>query len=165
MIYWLMKLLITGWQSGIDTRSLEIAKELWVTTWWVAPKWYATETWKNHKLKEYWLTEWDWWYSRRTRENIRNSDFTIIIFAKEPTPKELASEEYRRSWTAYTIRICEETNKPYAILYADRDSFDFWKIITGLETYNFAWPRESKIRNKVQCKHLITLVIKHLCKN
>ena len=146
---------ISGWQSGIDRRSLEIARELGITTGGYAPKRYRTEDWFAPELKDFWLKEWKDWYLSRTKKNIEESDWTLII---KPNKK------HQSSWTDFTIEYCKEIWKPYVILYADANT----EITKGLNKLykcnivNIAWPRESKITNWARCKDLITIAIKEL---
>ena len=42
--------IISWWQSWADKAWLQIAKALWIPTWWTAPKWYRTEKWTDNTL-------------------------------------------------------------------------------------------------------------------
>ena len=149
--------IISWWQVGIDTFALEAAKAIGVETWWYAPHQFRTESGKKPEYAElYWMIEIPWWWLlQRTKRNIDESDCTIII---KPNKK------HSSPWTNFTIDYCKRNNKPHVILYADKniDILAWLDKVLGLETYNFAWPRESSINNKARCKDIIEMAINYL---
>ncbi|QFT54539.1 YpsA SLOG family protein [Microbulbifer sp. THAF38] len=99
--------IISGGQTGADTGGLIAGQRLGIATGGAAPKGYLTEEGARAEfLKGFGLIELPTKdLAERTRENIRNSDATLI-FTDNPNS----------DGTAYTIRFCREMDKPYLIV-------------------------------------------------
>lgn len=134
--------IISWWQSWADRLWLEIAKELWIETWWTAPKWYRTEVtsveWQeaNAKaLKSFWLIEDESSsYRSRTMKNINNSDWTIILASNINSP-----------WTRLTINYANQQWKPVLIINDETTPNDIkeWLNNNSIQTLNVAGNRAS----------------------
>ena len=82
-------------------------------------------------------------YRERTRQNVIDSDATVIIYHSQITPK---------SGTELTLKTCISKNKPYLLI--DMNVFDV-KLSVGyllqfiqqyhIQKLNFAGPRESGV--------------------
>jgi len=139
--------IISWWQTWVDQRALQIAKEFWIETWGYAPKNFSTEKWQNSVLKEYWLVDSWLWYSWRTKLNINKSDVTIIVYP---------NKKFTSPGTEFTKMYCVDNWKKYYVL----DDLTIPKI-KWYEIYNFVWPRESKLTEKEKdtCKKILKKVI------
>ena len=134
--------IISWWQSWADRLWLEIAKELWIETWWTAPKWYRTEAnteeWQKanvEALKSFWLIEDESSdYKSRTRKNVDNSDWTIILASNVDSP-----------WTKLTINYAKQQWKPIFIINDKTSSNDIrqWLNDNNIQTLNVAGNRAS----------------------
>ena len=130
--------IISWWQTWADKAWLQIAKALWISTGWTAPKWWKVEWWSDVTLQEYWLTESESEdYMVRTRANVDNSDWTIII-----------AKDINSSWTKNTIDYANSKDKPVFIIKADTkpDEIKAWLTANNIKTLNVAGNRWSKFK-------------------
>lgn len=132
--------IISGGQTGADQGALFAARQHGIATGGSAPKGWATENGPAPWLVEYGLIESLYKeYSRRTRENIRASDGTVI-FGKSSVGSNMTSR-YARSAGKPTIWLQEPE-------YNSR-TFDGvvrllgWLEEYGIKTLNVAGNRES----------------------
>jgi hypothetical protein len=96
--------IISGGQTGIDRMGLEVARELGLPTGGTVPKGYRTEDGPDPSLAAFGLREHPKpAYVRRTRQNVMDSDGTVLYGDTEP-----------RGCKA-TIEFCQKENKPYLI--------------------------------------------------
>ena len=136
----MIKKIISGGQTGADQGALRGAELAGVETGGTAPKDFRTEEGPNRKLlKHYNLVELqNSAYTGRTRENVINSDGTLIF--GDPSSR----------GSALTMRLCKELNKPCmtvlwrtsAISTNTYERVAYW--LWGIETLNVAGNRESK---------------------
>ncbi len=99
--------IISGGQTGADIGGLVGAKRLGIATGGTAPRGYKTEKGAQEvALKAFGLVPHpSAHYKDRTRENVLNSDATLIF-----------STQASSSGTTTTINCCEAENKPYCLL-------------------------------------------------
>ena len=122
--------IISGGQTGADRGGLEGAKVIGLKTGGSAPIGYRTENGKDYSLKAFGLIESKSWnYRDRTRENIINSDKTIIFADKKNSPG-----------TKQTINMAIINNKPYII---NPTITQFICFINTCKIINIAGNRES----------------------
>ena len=135
-----MKLkVISGGQTGADIGGLRAAKAHGIETGGCAAKDYKIESGHLEELKTfYFLEDKGFDYVERTKENVRNSDITLIFADKLASPG-----------TKLTIRTCRELKKPYKVnpaAYTVRDLILKMGSILPEEnifTINIAGNRES----------------------
>ncbi len=139
----MIKKIISGGQTGADQGALRGAELAGVPTGGAAPKYFTTEAGSKPKLlKHYNLVESQIpGYAGRTRENVINSDGTLIF--GDPSS----------AGSALTARICCELKKPCLSILWSRSfpSLDpyhgriaRWAESNNIETLNVAGNRESK---------------------
>ncbi|USD20023.1 putative molybdenum carrier protein [Microbulbifer variabilis] len=99
--------IISGGQTGADTGGLIAGQRLGIATGGTAPQGYWTEAGERADfLKSFGLIELaSGNLAERTRENIRNSDATLI-FTDNPGS----------DGTSYTIKFCRELGKPFLVI-------------------------------------------------
>jgi hypothetical protein len=130
--------IISGGQTGADLGGLVGAERCGIRTGGAAPKNFKTEVGcqpvlqSRFDLHEHASSH----YEGRTRENILNSDGTLI-FATQPGS----------AGTKLTIRICAEENKPWCLIDPNSDTavFEIRKFVENLrpQILNIAGNRES----------------------
>lgn len=82
---WVLRKVISGGQTGVDQVALKVAKELGYETGGVAPKGFRTDAGPNpsfaalYGVQAHTVSK---EYAPRTRENVRNSDATVIFDAE-----------------------------------------------------------------------------------
>ncbi len=88
---------ISGGQTGVDQIGLEVARSLGIPTGGTAPQGYITETGPNPGLAEYGLVEsHSSSYPVRTRQNVLNSDGTVVFGDPESGGTKLTIETAQR---------------------------------------------------------------------
>ncbi|WP_226647997.1 putative molybdenum carrier protein [Microbulbifer variabilis] len=99
--------IISGGQTGADTGGLIAGQCLGIATGGAAPKGYLTEVGARAEfLKGFGLIELETNdLAERTRENIRNSDATLIF-----------TDNVCSDGTYYAIQFCREMGKPFLIV-------------------------------------------------
>ena len=116
---YLPKKIISGGQDGADLGGLLAAKELGIETGGTAPKGYRTVWGSNLDLKDFNLVEsYSSSYVPRTKDNVLNSDATLIICFDENS-----------AGTIQTLNFCKRYNKPYFI-------FNVSNILNRMENEN-----------------------------
>ncbi len=138
----MIKKIISGGQTGADQGALRGAELAGVETGGTAPKDFRTEEGPNRKLlKHYNLAEFqNSGYADRTRENVINSDGTLIF--GDPSGR----------GSALTMRLCRQLDKPCTVVRwrasgLSVDTYERvarWIKLGNIETLNVAGNRESK---------------------
>ena len=128
--------IISGGQTGADQAGLAAAKALGLETGGTAPpKFYTEEGIKTKLLRDtYKLVEGipdRTIYRKRTRQNIIDSDGTVIF-----------GDTFERG-TQLTINTCEQLEKPY-VVNPKMDLFVRWIVNHKIQVLNVAGNRESK---------------------
>jgi hypothetical protein len=133
MAEWPLVKVISGGQTGADQGGLEAGRYLGYATGGMAPKGYRTELGSQvTHLKRYGLTESHFaTYPPRTRQNIRNSDGTVIF------------GNCKESGTRLTIDICYELGKPF-LVNCTAEVIRAWVIAQNICVLNVAGNRASK---------------------
>ncbi|MEM9828914.1 MAG: putative molybdenum carrier protein [Planctomycetota bacterium] len=128
------KRIISGGQTGVDRAALDFARCMgWQHGGW-CPKGRLSEAGvipACYDLDEAKTSS----YPARTRLNVRDSDATLIIYAKPMGPG-----------TALTLRICRELGKPHFATTMKQGSVTKtlnWLLAQRPECLNIAGPRES----------------------
>jgi hypothetical protein len=130
--------IISGGQTGADIGGLVGAKRVGISTGGTAPREFKTEVGsKPEELKAFGLIPHSSPnYKDRTRENVLNSNATLII-ATDPGS----------DGTKLTIKYCEELGKPYLMIDPNDDCINqvrnFIESVTP-SILNIAGNRESK---------------------
>lgn len=135
---WQVTKIISWWQTWADKAWLQIAKTLWIATWWTAPKWWKTENWADESLQEFWLSESETDnYMERTKKNVDDSDWTIIL-----------AKDINSSWTKNTIDYANSKNKPVFIIQptTSPEEIRSWLVLNDIKTLNVAGNRWSKFK-------------------
>jgi hypothetical protein len=130
--------IISGGQTGADIGGLMGAKRVGIATGGCAPLGYITEAGEQSEvLKAFGLNEHcSPNYNHRTKENVINSDATLIL-ATDP----------ESDGTRHTIQYCEKFKKPFLVIYPTLDCLT--RIQEFMDTkkprvLNIAGNRESK---------------------
>lgn len=124
--------IISGGQSGADIAGLVAAKRCGLDTGGYAANGFETENGaKPEYAKMYNLFDKHFNYSRRTVENVRASDGTLIF-----------SDDLKSPGTKLTISACNNQNKPYLINPSVQDVVSFIQT-KNLKVINVAGNRES----------------------
>ena len=126
--------IISGGQTGADMGGLIAGRSLGLQTGGTAPPNFMTEKGPNITLKAYGLTEGrpdPKIYPKRTLENVKNSDGTIILGNTTSPGSKL------------TITFCRKLNRPF-ILNPDVDTLKRWLQMLKITILNVAGNRESK---------------------
>lgn len=102
--------IISGGQTGADLGALVGARRVGITTGGCAPRGYKTEKGcQEQALRGFGLVAHpSEKYELRTKENIKNSDATLIISTLQDSVG-----------TQLTIQLCEQTSKPYLLINPD----------------------------------------------
>ena len=129
--------LVSGGQTGVDCAALDVALDLGIPVGGWCPKGRKAE---DDRIPErYPLTETTGAaYSTRTRWNVRDSDFTLVLTEGEPSGR-----------TLLTVREAERQGRPHAVV----DLTDAARLtgalarmrglLAGVRVLNMAGPRES----------------------
>ena len=150
--------IISGGQSGVDRGALDAALEARIECGGTCPAGRKAEDGIIPDI--YPLTELDSTvYSDRTRQNVIDSDATLIIHFGQ-----------LEGGTAFTRQCCTDENKPYLVIDASRDEQfvlaqqirDFIRQNT-IKVLNVAGPRASKMPvAQEQTRLLLTTVLHNL---
>jgi predicted Rossmann fold nucleotide-binding protein DprA/Smf involved in DNA uptake len=132
--------IISGGQTGVDRGALDAALELGIECGGTCPAGRKAEDGVIPDI--YPLTEFDSTvYSDRTRQNVADSDATLIIHFGQ-----------LEGGTAFTRQCCLEENRPYLVIDAsESDQFPHIKQIqdfihdNAIQVLNVAGPRASKV--------------------
>ena len=128
--------IISGGQTGVDRAALDVAMEMGLGCRGWCPKGRRAEDGPLHP--RYTLQETDSAeYSVRTRNNVRDSQATLIL-----------NRDDLAGGTAATVRFAEELGKPFLVVQLDEDP-SVKEVVKWIEkhatlTLNVAGPRESK---------------------
>ena len=136
----MLKLIISGGQSGADLGGLLAAEELGIKTGGEAPLGFRTERGRDTLLRiRFGLHEGQSRnYSFRTMNNVINSDATLIV-----------ATDFESKGTRQTLAYCIRFNKPVLLLPAklpvDAGCYDarLRKFVQNIEVLNVAGNRES----------------------
>lgn len=138
-IYFMIKKIISGGQTGVDRAALDVAIKLNIPHGGWCPRGRKAEDGVipfKYQLQE---TNTDQ-YSERTELNIINSDATLILVPEIPINV--------TDGTILTIEKVKERNKPYLVVnILDKSALDNihdWIIKNNIEILNIAGPRESQ---------------------
>jgi hypothetical protein len=128
------KLILSGGQTGVDRAALDVAIELEIAHGGWCPRGRLAED--GRIDSKYQLTETiESTYPARTRQNIIDSDATLI----------LRGNHISRG-TALTIRLCREHSKPFHCVPMSRikmEKIQDWLLDQRPVRLNIAGPRES----------------------
>jgi len=130
----MLEMIISGGQTGADEAGLLAAKAHGIPTGGMAPKNYWTEKGSNYELRDvYGLTESPViGYTHRTRENVKNSDGTVLF------------GDMTSSGSKSTIELCVRYGKPY-IVNPTGDELAAWIMGNKVRKMNVAGNRGSKL--------------------
>jgi hypothetical protein len=150
--------IISGGQTGVDRGALDAALELGIECGGTCPAGRKAED--GMIPEKYSLTEFDSTvYSDRTRQNVVDSDATLIIHFGQ-----------LEGGTAFTRRCCIEENRPYLVIDASEDDEslqvqqiqDFIRE-SSIQVLNVAGPRASKVPEaQEQTRRLLSAVLNRL---
>jgi hypothetical protein len=131
--------IISGGQTGADQGGLEAGQELGLQTGGWAPRGWRTELGSQPNLAGFGLKEFpSWQYPPRTRQNIRDSDATVIF------------GDIWKAGSKLTANLCAKLDKPFIVIAMRGDGrqawaeFSDWIESCSIETLNVAGNRESK---------------------
>mgnify|MGYP003649940472 CR=1 FL=1 len=132
----MLKLIISGGQSGADLGGLLAAEALGIETGGEAPLGFRTERGRDTLLRtRFGLHEGQSRnYSFRTMNNVINSDATLIV-----------ATDFESKGTRQTIEYCIRFNKPVFFLPTGLILFEksFRRFVQNIEVLNVAGNRES----------------------
>lgn len=129
----MLKMIISGGQTGVDRIGLEEAVRIGIPTGGMAPKNWWTENGSDLSLKDFGLIESPvMGYGHRTKYNITKADGTVL-FGDMSSPGSLQ-----------TIRSCIEKKKPY-ITNPHPWELAGWLEEHNIEILNIAGNRGSKL--------------------
>ena len=150
--------IISGGQTGVDRGALDAALELGIECGGTCPAGRKAED--GMIPEKYSLTEFDSTvYSDRTRQNVVDSDATLIIHFGQ-----------LEGGTAFTRRCCIEENRPYLVIDVSEDDEslqvqqiqDFIRE-SSIQVLNVAGPRASKVPEaQEQTRRLLSAVLNRL---
>ena len=127
-----LRKIISGGQTGADQAGLWAARALKLEKGGTAPKGWETENGSSeHILKPMGLVEGPSGYKERTKQNVEDSDATVL-FGRMTSPG-----------SKLTIRVCKDLGKPHIVNPNPRVLRRFIEI-NDVETLNVAGNRESK---------------------
>ena len=122
---------ISGGQTGVDRAGLDAALRVDVPTGgWMPKGWKAKDGIHPEFADKYGMTEHpNVGYAPRTKQNVADSDGTIII-----------AEDLNSPGTKLTIKTANRLRKRLYVCDADTGSFDLveWIVDEGIETVNIA---------------------------
>lgn len=130
-----MQKIISWWQTWADMAGIDFAISNGIDFWGNIPKWWRqlSSTGSEFDNKEYFL-RYPWKFNEmlsssyppRTRKNVEDSDFTLII-----------SNNKNSGGTRLTVRLCEELWKPYMIISpVELKESDLGKIQSEIGKYD-----------------------------
>jgi hypothetical protein len=132
----MLKLIISGGQSGADLGGLFAAEALGIKTGGEAPLGFRTEQGRQMLLQyRFGLHEGvSRNYSFRTMNNVINSDATLIV-----------ATDFSSKGTVQTIKYCNQFNKPFLLLPVNAGCYDarLRDFVQNIEVLNIAGNRES----------------------
>jgi hypothetical protein len=132
----MLKLIISGGQSGADLGGLLAAEVLGIKTGGEAPLGFRTERGRQMILQSrYGLHEGQsHGYAFRTMNNVINSDATLIV-----------ATDFTSKGTRQTIAYCNQFNKPIFLLQVGSILFEksIREFVQNIEVLNVAGNRES----------------------
>lgn len=131
----MLKLIISGGQSGADLGGLLAAEALGIQTGGEAARGFRTENGRQIILRDrFGLHERSaHHYAIRTMNNVINSDATIIF-----------ATDFESAGTKQTIEFCKRFNKPYRLETFSRETrVTLAEFMRGFEVVNIAGNRES----------------------
>jgi hypothetical protein len=133
----MLKLIISGGQSGADLGGLLAAEALGIETGGEAPLGFRTEQGRQMLLQyRFGLHEGvSLNYSFRTMNNVVNSDATLIV-----------ATDFDSKGTVQTIKYCNQFNKPFLLLPVNAQGFfppSLREFVQNIEVLNIAGNRES----------------------
>jgi hypothetical protein len=132
----MLKLIISGGQSGADLGGLLAAEVLGIETGGEAPLGFRTERGRELTLRSrFGLHEGQSRnYSFRTMNNVINSDATLIV-----------ATDFASKGTRQTIEYCNQFNKPIFLLPVEAVAFEksLRGFVQNIEVLNVAGNRES----------------------
>ena len=155
----LVKKIISGGQTGVDTLGLIIASEIGIPTEGIAPKGYRRENnLDGVDIRKFGLREItdeeqaDYTqrtgktdpYTARTELNVRNSDVTVYFYSDND-----------RGGMIATQRAATEWNKPF-IVNPTADQLRTWIIENNIAVLNVAGNRGSKFSNPKEVRAILT---------
>lgn len=142
----MLKKVISGGQTGVDTYALAVANSFNIPTGGEMPLGFRTENGADpHKAKIYNLTEGrSMDYVERTKNNVHNSDGTLIFGNLDS------------AGTRVTINACRAFGKPHLVNPNVNEAVGFI-INSNIETLNVAGNRESKLSQEESEKITETL--------
>jgi len=129
-----VKKIISGGQTGADKGGLLAGVLLNLETGGTAPPGFMTERGPNYALKSLGLVEGEpdsKVYPKRTRENVKNSNGTLLM------------GDIRSPGSKLTLRLCKEMLKPSIVNPTPKELRE-WIATNRIETLNVAGNRESK---------------------
>lgn len=143
----MLKLLISGGQSGIDQLGLQVAKELGIPTGGMMPKGFITDEGNRPEfVKEYNMIESkSEGYPIRTEWNVQNSDGTLIF------------GNVKSAGTKLTLKCIRKYDKPHLVNPISSDSLLNWMSRNNIETLNVAGNRASKLTDNQIANYRIIL--------
>jgi hypothetical protein len=138
---YIIKKIVSGGQTGVDRAALDIALKYGLDQGGWCPKGRLSEDGKIplfYNMQETDSPE----YSQRTRQNIIDSDATLILVPELPLPANITDG------TILTINICDELNKTYLIVdvsnYDSLNDVKLWIKQNNISILNIAGPRSSQ---------------------
>ena len=138
----MIRKIISGGQTGADQGGLEAARELGLEMGGTAPQRFMTELGTALRLRDvYGLTEGGYdtrVYPKRTRQNVEDSDGTVI-FGDFYSPGAKLAHEYCHRALKPLYRVCREDNPIF-----EKQDFLSWLKKYNIQTLNVAGNRESK---------------------
>lgn len=146
----MVKKIISGGQTGVDTLGLEVGKELGIKTGGTMTPGFVREknvdSYTREQLEEFGLVEISKelqggksgkeFYLPRTEQNVLNSDGTVYFATDEDSAGKIATE-----------RFAKKHKKPF-LLNPTAEELKEWISENGIETLNVAGNRGSKLDNR-----------------
>ena len=136
----LIKKIVSGGQTGVDRAALDLALKYNIDHGGWCPKGRLAEDGTisiKYSLQETDSSD----YSQRTKQNIIDSDATLILVPKLPLPENITDG------TILTINFCKEVNKLHLIVALSSNKFEdirFWIKKNNINILNVAGPRSSQ---------------------
>lgn len=125
----MIKRVISGGQTGVDRTGLEVARELGIPTGGTAPKGWRIDGGADPSLADFGLVESPYdTYPPRTRENVVNSDATVLFGNMESPGCKL------------TIKLCKQNQRVY-LCNPTEDTLKEWIEENDIKVLNVAGNR------------------------
>lgn len=127
--------IISGGQTGVDRAALDVAIELAIDHGGWCPRGRSAEDGPidaRYQLTEMTVSS----YPARTRQNVTDSDATLILY-RPPMG----------TGTSLTLRVCRSVGRPHLVVHLesiDRDEIQSWLDRVRPRILNVAGPRESQ---------------------